>query len=165
MCSAIVATAGYAADSQVTPVPAGINAPPFGPGEEQLIAPPSIAQHYDWYFRPDDTERNHPGFLAYEATDTDDQVLYFVCEEGGQRIFAGINSAHANIKTLTLTAADQTLHLNGKFDKSENARTAGVHLRGDSWPIPSDAGICRERNAEYAGRQRLRGQYGGQRGR
>ncbi len=29
--------------------------------------------------------------LAYEVADTDDQPLNFTCEEGGDRVFAGIS--------------------------------------------------------------------------
>ncbi|MBL0916129.1 MAG: hypothetical protein IBJ13_11645, partial [Sphingopyxis sp.] len=52
---------------------------------------------YDWAMRVNDEGPVHNAILAYEVDGTDDQPLNFRCEEGGDRVFAGISGVGADL--------------------------------------------------------------------
>lgn len=85
------ADAPPAAQAPVPP-PAVEPAPVAAPAVAQTPAP-RPAPGYDWHARTDDSERSRSMVLAYETPDTDDQPLNLSCEEGGQRIFAGLQTS------------------------------------------------------------------------
>lgn len=80
---------------------------------------PAQTPGFDWQLRINEEERTRPAILAYEVSNTDDQPLNFSCEEGGSRVFAGINGGPADLNALTLVSGDQTLRLKGKTEQTE----------------------------------------------
>lgn len=93
---------------------------------------PRPADGYDWAMRIDDKNRTRPAILAYEMTDTDDQPLYFTCEEGGGRIFAGITGGAVNLTEIALTSGDQILRLTGKTEQDEMPSFLSEEIAGDA---------------------------------
>lgn len=85
-----------------------------------LAAPaPAVNDGYDWAMRVNDEERAQSAILAYEVDGTDDQPLNFRCEEGGNRIFAGISGNSPDLKAIKLASGDQVLRVAGTTEIDE----------------------------------------------
>ena len=80
---------------------------------------PAVTDGYDWTMRVNDEERTQSAILAYEVADTDDQPLNFSCEEGGNRIFAGISGNSSDLTAIDLVSGDQKLRLSGTTDAQD----------------------------------------------
>lgn len=89
--------------------------------ETGVASAPALADGYDWAIRINKVDRGLDATLAYEMEDTDDQPLYFICEEGGQSIFAGVVGGAANLRTITIVSGDSTLQLGGRTEATEIA--------------------------------------------
>ncbi|MBJ7500206.1 MAG: hypothetical protein JHC57_10695 [Sphingopyxis sp.] len=81
-------------------------------------AAPAVTPGYDWAVRINE-DRVSDAILAYEVDGTDDQPLNFTCEEGGDRVFAGISGGAADLDAIELEAGDQRVRLTGKTDADE----------------------------------------------
>jgi len=105
-----------------------------GPATAQRIAPPPVNDGYDWAIRIDEESRVASAILAYEVDGTDDQPLNFTCEQGGNRIFAGITGGDPRLSAIVLTSGPQTLRLRGKTDAPEGEMPdfTSAELPGDS---------------------------------
>lgn len=79
---------------------------------------PAVNPGYDWAIRISE-DRVSSAILAYEVADTDDQPLNFACEQGGNRIFAGISGGDPRLAKIVLASGDQTLTLAGKSEGGE----------------------------------------------
>ncbi|GEM_PF-980679 len=112
------AAATPAAAVEEEPAPAAEPVAAVTPSPTPVAAPSPVAG-YDWFFRVDENERSRPAVLGYEKSDTDDQAMNFVCEEGGQRIFAGIDGGSADLTAITLVSGEQALRLSGSVDSDE----------------------------------------------
>ncbi|HKX88208.1 MAG TPA: hypothetical protein VJM13_03280 [Sphingopyxis sp.] len=80
---------------------------------------PAVNDGYDWAMRVNDEERTQSAILAYEVADTDDQPLNFSCEEGGNRIFAGISGNSPDLAAIGLVTGDQKLRLAGTTEAED----------------------------------------------
>ncbi|WP_411339022.1 hypothetical protein V6U71_13975 [Sphingopyxis sp. J-6] len=80
---------------------------------------PAVNDGYDWTMRVNDEDRADSAILAYEVADTDDQPLNFTCEEGGNRIFAGISGGSPDLAAIDLVSGDQALRLAGTTEAEE----------------------------------------------
>ena len=80
---------------------------------------PAVNDGYDWAMRVNDEERTQSAILAYEVADTDDQPLNFSCEEGGNRIFAGISGNSPDLTAIGLVTGDQKLRLAGTTEADD----------------------------------------------
>lgn len=118
-----------AAASNLTAEPAPGNAT-----AERVIPAPAVNDGYDWAIRIDEESRVKSAILAYEVTDTDDQPLNFSCEEGGNRIFAGISGGEPGVKEIVLASGAQTLRVAGTTDAPEDEppHFASQEIAGDS---------------------------------
>lgn len=121
-----------AAPASPAPIAASAPAAPAAPAEASRPAPNA---DYDWAMRINEEERTRPAILAYEMSNTDDQPLNFSCEEGGARIFAGINGGPHDLNALILVSGDQTLRLSGRTEQTElpempSFTSAGIDGRG-----------------------------------
>lgn len=77
---------------------------PAAPTAVQTAAPAPQAA-YDWYGRINDEERSRSMVLAYEVPETDDQPFNLSCEEGGERIFAGVPGADPAVQSIRLESS------------------------------------------------------------
>lgn len=68
-------------------------------------AAPAPQAAYDWYGRVNDEERSRSMVLAYEVPETDDQPFNLSCEEGGERIFAGVPGADPAVRSIRLESS------------------------------------------------------------
>jgi len=104
-----------------------------GPATAQRAAQPRVSEGYDWAIRIDEG-RVPSAILAYEVDGTDDQPLNFTCEEGGNRIFAGISGGDPALRGIVLTSASQTLRLSGKSEAPEGEMPdfISAEIAGDS---------------------------------
>lgn len=93
---------------------------------------PAVNDGYDWTMRVNDEERTQSAILAYEVADTDDQPLNFSCEEGGNRIFAGITGGDPELTAIELVSGDQSLELAGTTDAEEMPYFSSEEIAGDS---------------------------------
>lgn len=82
-------------------------------------AAPAVSDGYDWAMRVNDEERVQSAILAYEVDGTDDQPLNFSCEEGGDRVFAGISGGAPDLTAIELESGDQRVRLTGTTDADE----------------------------------------------
>lgn len=87
-----------------TESPADADAAPPAAATVQTAAPAPQAA-YDWYSRINDEERSRSMVLAYEVPETDDQPFNLTCEEGGERIFAGVPGADPAVQSIRLESS------------------------------------------------------------
>lgn len=101
---------------------------------ERVIPAPAVNDGYDWAIRIDEESRVKSAILAYEVTDTDDQPLNFSCEEGGNRIFAGISGGEPDVKEIALASGTQTLRVSGTTEAPEDEppHFTSKEIAGDS---------------------------------
>ena len=98
-----------------------------------LAAPaPAVNDGYDWALRINDEDRANSAILAYEVDGTDDQPLNFTCEEGGNRIFAGISGNAPDLTAITLASGDATLRVTGTTEVDEMPYFSSEEIAGDS---------------------------------
>lgn len=83
-----------------------------------VSAAPAVNPGYDWTMRVNE-DRVSDAILAYEVDGTDDQPLNFTCEEGGDRIFAGISGGAPDLTAIELESGDQRVRLTGTTDADE----------------------------------------------
>lgn len=88
-------------------------------GAASAAAVPVVADGYDWAMRVNDEERVQSAILAYEVDGTDDQPLNFSCEEGGDRVFAGISGGAPDLTAIELESGDQRVRLTGTTETDE----------------------------------------------
>lgn len=88
-------------------------------GAANAAPAPAVNDGYDWAMRVSDEERTQSAILAYEVDGTDDQPLNFSCEEGGNRIFAGISGNSPELTGITLVSGDQRLRVQGVTDAED----------------------------------------------
>lgn len=88
-------------------------------GTANAASAPAVNDGYDWTMRVNDEERVQSAILAYEVADTDDQPLNFTCEEGGDRVFAGISGGAPDLTAIELASGDQRVRLTGTTDADE----------------------------------------------
>lgn len=88
-------------------------------GAANAASAPAVNDGYDWTMRVNDEERVQSAILAYEVADTDDQPLNFTCEEGGDRVFAGISGGAPDLTAIELASGDQRVRLTGTTDADE----------------------------------------------
>ena len=88
-------------------------------GAANAAGAPAVNDGYDWTMRVNDEERVQSAILAYEVVDTDDQPLNFTCEEGGDRVFAGISGGAPDLTAIELASGDQRVRLTGTTDADE----------------------------------------------
>ncbi len=83
------------------------------------VAAPAVNDGYDWAMRVNDEGPVYDAILAYEVADTDDQPLNFHCEEGGNRVFAGISGGAPDLTAIELESGDQRVRLTGTTEAEE----------------------------------------------
>lgn len=83
-------------------------------GSAQAVTPLS----HDWALRINEG-RVSDAVLSYEVANTDDQVLAFVCEEGGGRIFATKTGGAPSLWLLVLEVGQQKFTVGGKSVATE----------------------------------------------
>ncbi|WP_325541507.1 hypothetical protein [Sphingopyxis sp.] len=88
-------------------------------GAANAAGAPAVNDGYDWTMRINDEERTQSAILAYEVDGTDDQPLNFTCEEGGDRVFAGISGGAPDLTAIELMSGDQRVRLTGTTDADE----------------------------------------------
>lgn len=93
---------------------------------------PAVNDGYDWAMRVNDEDRASSAILAYEVDGTDDQPLNFTCEEGGNRIFAGISGNAPDLKAIKLVSGDQMLRVTGTTEVDEMPYFSSGEIAGDS---------------------------------
>ncbi len=81
-------------------------------------AAPAVADGYDWTMRVNE-DRVSDAILAYEVGGTDDQPLNFTCEQGGNRIFAGISGGSPDLTAIDLASGDARLRVTGTTEIDE----------------------------------------------
>lgn len=118
-----------AAAAPATPAPAA------APAEPQQARAPRVNPDYDWYTRLDDSERTRSMVLAYEVPDSDDQPLGLSCEEGGQRIFASLQSTTTGVRSITLASSNGSRAYRVKTAHAEEEVMPGEYLTIE---IPGD---------------------------
>ncbi len=80
---------------------------------------PAVNDGYDWAMRVNDEGPVKDAILAYEVDGTDDQPLNFTCEEGGDRVFAGISGGAPDLTAIELASGDQRVRLAGTTEADE----------------------------------------------
>lgn len=93
---------------------------------------PAVNDGYDWAMRVNDEDRASSAILAYEVDGTDDQPLNFTCEEGGNRIFAGISGNSPDLTAIELVSGDATLRVIGTTEVEEMPYFSSDEIAGDS---------------------------------
>ena len=88
-------------------------------GAANAAPAPAVNNGYDWAMRINDEERAQSAILAYEVDGTDDQPLNFTCEEGGDRVFAGISGGALNLTAIELESDDQRVRLTGTTEADD----------------------------------------------
>lgn len=91
-------------------------------------AVPSV---HDWVVRVNEG-RVSDAILAYEVADTDNQPLNFTCEEGGNRIFAGLTGYEADLRSILLVAGNEQLRLSGTSEPDEIPHFTSEEIAGTS---------------------------------
>lgn len=94
-------------------------------------AAPEVNAGYDWTMRVNE-DRVSDAILAYEVADTDDQPLAFMCEEGGNRIFAGITGNAPDLSAVDLVSGDVKLRLTGESEVDEIPYFSSQEIAGGS---------------------------------
>ncbi len=72
----------------------------------------AVNDGYDWTMRVNE-DRVSDAILAYEVEGTDDQPLNFRCEQGGNRIFAGISGSAPDLSAIELASGSAKLRVTG----------------------------------------------------
>lgn len=88
-------------------------------GAASAAEAPAVNDGYDWAMRVNDEGPVQDAILAYEVDGTDDQPLNFTCEEGGDRVFAGISGGAPDLTAITLESGDQRVRLTGTTEVDE----------------------------------------------
>ena len=88
-------------------------------GATSAAEAPTVNDGYDWAMRVNDEGPVHDAILAYEVDGTDDQPLNFTCEEGGDRVFAGISGGAPDLTAIELESGDQRVRLTGTTEADE----------------------------------------------
>ncbi|WP_439568081.1 hypothetical protein [Sphingopyxis sp.] len=101
-------------------------------GAANAAPAPAVNAGYDWAMRVNDEDRAASAILAYEVDGTDDQPLNFTCEEGGNRIFAGISGNSPDLKAIGLMSGDVTLRVVGTTEVDEMPFFSSDEIAGDA---------------------------------
>jgi len=101
-------------------------------GAASAAGVPAVNDGYDWAMRVNDEDRTSSAILAYEVDGTDDQPLNFTCEEGGNRIFAGISGNSPDLTAIELVSGDATLRVIGTTEVDEIPYFSSDEIAGDS---------------------------------
>ena len=88
-------------------------------GATSAAEAPAVNDGYDWAMRVNDEGPVRDAILAYEVDGTDDQPLNFTCEEGGDRVFAGISGGAPDLTAIELESGDQRVRLTGTTEADE----------------------------------------------
>lgn len=94
-------------------------------------AAPAVNDGYDWTMRVNE-DRVSDAILAYEVDGTDDQPLNFRCEQGGNRIFAGISGGAPDLTAIELASGDAKLRVTGKTEIDEMPFFRSQEIAGGS---------------------------------
>lgn len=94
-------------------------------------AAPAVNDGYDWTMRVNE-DRVSDAILAYEVDGTDDQPLNFRCEEGGNRIFAGISGGSPDLTAIELASGNAKLRVTGKTEVDEMPFFRSQEIAGSS---------------------------------
>ena len=94
-------------------------------------AAPAVNDGYDWTMRVNE-DRVSDAILAYEVDGTDDQPLNFRCEEGGNRIFAGISGGSPDLTAIELVSGNAKLRVTGKTEVDEMPFFRSQEIVGNS---------------------------------
>ena len=94
-------------------------------------AAPAVADGYDWTMRINE-DRVSDAILAYEVDGTDDQPLNFRCEQGGNRIFAGISGGAPDLTVIELASGSAKLRVTGKTEIDEMPFFQSQEIAGGS---------------------------------
>ena len=94
-------------------------------------AAPAVNDGYDWTMRVNE-DRVSDAILAYEVDGTDDQPLNFRCEEGGNRIFAGISGGSPYLTAIELASGNAKLRVTGKTEVDEMPFFRSQEIAGGS---------------------------------
>ncbi len=94
-------------------------------------AAPAVNDGYDWTMRVNE-DRVSDAILAYEVDGTDDQPLNFRCEEGGNRIFAGISGGSPDLTAIELISGNAKLRVTGKTEVDEMPFFRSQEIVGNS---------------------------------
>ena len=87
-------------------------------GTASAAGAPAVTDGYDWVMRVNE-DRVSNAILAYEVDGTDDQPLNFTCEQGSDRVFAGISGGAPDLVAIDLESGDQRVRLTGTTDADE----------------------------------------------
>ena len=101
-------------------------------GVAHAAGAPAVNDGYDWAMRVNDEERTQSAILAYEVDGTDDQPLNFTCEEGGNRIFAGISGNSPDLTAIELVSGEAMLRVVGTTEVDEMPYFSSDEIAGDS---------------------------------
>ena len=94
-------------------------------------AAPAVNAGYDWTMRVNE-DRVSDAILAYEVDGTDDQPLSFRCEQGGNRIFAGISDGAPDLTAIELVSGDAKLRVVGTTEIDEMPYFQSHEIAGGS---------------------------------
>jgi len=94
-------------------------------------AAPAVNDGYDWTMRVNE-DRVSDAILAYEVDGTDDQPLNFRCEQGGNRIFAGISGGAPDLTAIELASGSAELRVTGKTEIDEMPFFRSQEIAGGS---------------------------------
>jgi len=94
-------------------------------------AAPAVNDGYDWAMRVNE-DRVSDAILAYEVDGTDDQPLNFRCEQGGNRIFAGISGGAPDLTAIELASGNAKLRVTGKTEIDEMPFFRSQEIAGGS---------------------------------
>ncbi len=94
-------------------------------------AAPAVNDGYDWTMRVNE-DRVSDAILAYEVDGTDDQPLNFRCEQGGNRIFAGISGGAPDLTAIELASGSAKLRVSGKTEIDEMPFFRSQEIAGGS---------------------------------
>lgn len=135
-------------------------------GAASAAGVPAVNDGYDWAMRVNDEDRASSAILAYEVDGTDDQPLNFTCEEGGNRIFAGISGNSPDLTAIELVSGDATLRVIGTTEVDEMPYFSSDEIAGDSpfirafaangWLRMTDGGGTMDMAASAGGKQVIR---------
>lgn len=100
-------------------------------GAAHAAPAPAVNEGYDWAMRVNEG-RVSDAILAYEVDGTDDQPLNFRCEQGGNRIFAGISGNAPDLTAIELVAGDAALRVAGNTEIDEMPHFSSDEIAGDS---------------------------------
>jgi len=94
-------------------------------------AAPAVNDGYDWTMRVNE-DRVSDAILAYEVEGTDDQPLNFRCEQGGNRIFAGISGSAPDLSAIELASGSAKLRVTGTTQIDEMPLFQSDEIAGGS---------------------------------